>query len=115
MPRLLARPTHRPSPHDRLRNAHTDDAMTTAISPHPPHLPTAAELTAWLESAVVHGLEIDPAVLRTTRRFDELGVDSMLAAQIARDLRRRVRRPVGMNVLYEYPDIDTLAQTYGTP
>jgi hypothetical protein len=75
--------------------------------------PTVAELVQWLESTVVRGLDIDPAVIRSTRRFDELGVDSMLSASIARELRRKVRQPVSLNALYEFPDIDILAGHYG--
>jgi hypothetical protein len=76
-------------------------------------LPTTADLVQWLEATVVRSLQIDPAVVLATRRFDELGVDSMLAAQIARELRRKVQRPVGLNALYEYQCIDSIAREFG--
>lgn len=68
-----------------------------------------AELTQWLEETLSTELGLPIEEVRKVRRFDELGVDSVLASFISASLGDRLNRAVDPNILYEFLDIDSLA------
>jgi acyl carrier protein len=73
-----------------------------------------ADLVGWLENLLVQELEMSPQLIREIGRFDELGVDSLLAAFIAAELMERLGRPVSIDAIYEYGDMNTLAEQLGS-
>jgi acyl carrier protein len=75
--------------------------------------PSKESLRVWLEQLLAAELDLSPKDLLQSRRFDELGVDSVLAAFISGALKEHLKRHVDLNVLYELPDIESVANFYG--
>jgi acyl carrier protein len=69
------------------------------------------ELRSWLETMLAQELRLSLDDVRRIRRFDEMGVDSILAVFIASELEERLGRPVDSNVLYEFADVDSLIRS----
>lgn len=74
---------------------------------------TKHELTVWLENLISTEMQLPLDQVRQIKRFDALGVDSLLAAYIAAELKDRLGRPVDIDTVYEHGDVYTLADKIG--
>ncbi|WP_368473189.1 beta-ketoacyl synthase N-terminal-like domain-containing protein [Saccharomonospora azurea] len=72
---------------------------------------------AWLVRTFADELRMDVEQLDADVPFHELGVDSILLAQVLQPINREVSEPIDPSALYEYPTFDDLAawltETYG--
>ena len=71
------------------------------------------EIAVWLENLIATEMQLPLDQVRQIGRFDALGVDSLLAAYIAAELKDRVGRPVDIDTVYEQGDVYTLADKMG--
>ncbi len=70
-------------------------------------------LSAWLEDVISRELRVPLSDIRKVRRFDALGVDSLLAAYISAELTSRLGRQINIDTVYDHGDIYTLAEKLG--
>lgn len=70
---------------------------------------TKHQIADWLEIFLSKELRISVEEVRQRQRFDSLGVDSLMAAQIAAELEAMIGRPFMSEEIYEHEDIQTLA------
>lgn len=75
--------------------------------------PTKRQIADWLEIYLSRELRISVEEVRQRQRFDSLGVDSLMAAQISAELEVMIGRPFMSEEIYEHEDIQTLATTLG--
>lgn len=68
------------------------------------------QISDWLEKFLATELDISVEEVRRAQRFDSLGVDSLMAAQIAAELEVMIGRPFTPEEIYEHEDIQTLAK-----
>lgn len=66
------------------------------------------DLIAWLECILARELSLPADLVKSVRRFDELGMDSILAVYIAGQLEERFETPIDAQLFYEFPDIDAV-------
>lgn len=71
---------------------------------------TAAEIQAWIVSYMAELLEIDPDEVNVTIPFDRYGLDSSVAIGLTGDLEDWMGRKLDPTLLYDYPNIEALAQ-----
>jgi acyl carrier protein len=74
---------------------------------------TKAELAGWLETVLTRELALPIEEVQSVRRFDAMGVDSLLAAYIASELRQRTGRRIDIDEIYDHGDYRTLAEVLG--
>lgn len=74
---------------------------------------TKDSLVGWLEDVISRELQISLSDIRNIRRFDALGVDSLLAAYIASELTNRLGRSINIDTVYDHGDLYTLAEQMG--
>lgn len=74
---------------------------------------TKDSLIGWLEDVISRELQISLSDIRNIRRFDALGVDSLLAAYIASELTNRLGRSINIDTVYDHGDLYTLAEQMG--
>jgi acyl carrier protein len=65
-------------------------------------------LRPWLEGVLAKELNLSLDEVRRVKRFDEMGVDSILAVFIAAELEEKLQKPVSTSALYDHPDLDSL-------
>jgi acyl-CoA synthetase (AMP-forming)/AMP-acid ligase II/alkylation response protein AidB-like acyl-CoA dehydrogenase/acyl carrier protein len=70
---------------------------------------SAASLETWLATRLADRLKLDAHSIDRERPFAELGLDSLMAAELALELSRRVGRPVDETLLWQCPTIRTVA------
>ena len=71
---------------------------------------TAASLRDWLVKRLAAHLRVEPSGIDTTRRFDDYGLDSLVAIQVSGDLEKVVERRLSAALLFEHATIDELVQ-----
>lgn len=74
---------------------------------------TKQDIIAWLEELVSRELKLSVTKVRDVKRFDALGVDSLLAAFICAELTNRLGREITIDAVYDHEDIYTLAEKMG--
>jgi acyl carrier protein len=76
---------------------------------------TEQEIQDWLAARVAEELEVDPAKLDVRKPFTELGMSSRTAVGIVGDLERWMKRRLSPTLLWDYPDIQSLARHLAAP
>ena len=74
---------------------------------------TKAEIAAWLEAVLTRELALPVDEVQRVMRFDAMGVDSILAAYIATELRQKTGRRVEIDEIYDHGDYRSLADVLG--
>lgn len=69
-----------------------------------------AGLRDWLALELAKRLRIDPGRIGPETAFAALGIDSLVAIQLSYDLEKRLGAVLEPTLLWEYPDIATLAR-----
>lgn len=69
-----------------------------------------ATIKEWLVARMARQLKIDPAVVDSSRSFEQYGLDSIVAVQVAGDLERFVEQRLSPALLFEHQTIDDLSQ-----
>ncbi|MFH8786798.1 beta-ketoacyl synthase N-terminal-like domain-containing protein [Streptomyces roseoverticillatus] len=75
---------------------------------------TAADLD-WLIDLVARTTKVEPALLGPGTALGDVGVDSLLMAELVRDLEAELGRPVDPSLLQEHPTLGGLAAALGAP
>ncbi|QHC20443.1 beta-ketoacyl synthase N-terminal-like domain-containing protein [Streptomyces sp. GS7] len=70
-----------------------------------------AAVLAWLTGVFARTLKADPGTLPPAASFAELGVDSLLLAELVRELEGALGRPVDPTLVQQYPTLTELAAT----
>ncbi|SAL35214.1 phosphopantetheine-binding protein [Caballeronia peredens] len=71
---------------------------------------TEASIRSWLVDRLARQLKMDRAVIDPAKRFDEYGLDSIVAVQVSGDLEKVVEQRLSPALLFEYNNIDELAR-----
>lgn len=74
---------------------------------------TQQDIATWLEEVISRQLRLSISKVRAIKRFDALGVDSMLAAYISAELTERLGRQISIDTVYDHGDVYTLAEKMG--
>jgi acyl-CoA synthetase (AMP-forming)/AMP-acid ligase II/3-oxoacyl-(acyl-carrier-protein) synthase/acyl carrier protein len=74
------------------------------------HAPGAREIEDWLIDRIASQTGMDPAAIEVTRPFSYLGLDSMLAVDLAMDLEDWLGRPLPSTLVWDYPTIEAAAR-----
>ncbi|GAA1564476.1 beta-ketoacyl synthase N-terminal-like domain-containing protein [Streptomyces globosus] len=69
----------------------------------------------WLYAVVARTTKVDPGLLAADTVLGDIGVDSLLMAELVRDLEDILGRPVDPSLLQEHPTLGGLAAALGTP
>ncbi|WP_433854475.1 SDR family NAD(P)-dependent oxidoreductase [Streptomyces kronopolitis] len=81
--------------------------------------PYGASATAaspdWLYAVVARTTKVDPGLLATDTLLGDIGVDSLLMAELVRALEEILGHPVDPSLLQEYPTLGGLAAALGAP
>ena len=72
--------------------------------------PTAAEIEAWLVTQLAEILELTPAEIDVTARFDRYGLDSIAAVSLTGDLEDWLDFELDPVLMYDFPTIKAVAQ-----
>lgn len=76
--------------------------------------PTEASIRSWLVDRLAKQLKVDRATIDPAMRFDEYGLDSLVAVQVSGDLEKVVEQRLSPALLFEYGSIDELARHLAT-
>ena len=105
LPGLIAR--------DAPLTAWLSTAPVVPAAPAAPTVPAPAlndgNLLAWLRDIFMSELKLTPEELATDVHFDELGVDSILLADLTRRLDSALDTQLNPNILLEHPNLAALA------
>jgi acyl carrier protein len=71
---------------------------------------TAAEIEQWLVTQLAEILELPPAEIDVTARFDRYGLDSIAAVSLTGDLEDWLDYELDPVLMYDYPTIQGVAQ-----
>lgn len=63
----------------------------------------------WLINRLAKQLKVDPVTIDTTKKFEQYGLDSIVAVRISGDLEKLVEQRLSPALLFEYPSIDELS------
>ncbi|OKK15623.1 hypothetical protein AMK16_27335 [Streptomyces sp. CB00455] len=69
----------------------------------------------WLYAVVARTTKVDPGLLGTDTLLGDIGVDSLLMAELVRDLEEILGHPVDPSLLQEHPTLGGLAAALGAP
>jgi acyl transferase domain-containing protein/NAD(P)-dependent dehydrogenase (short-subunit alcohol dehydrogenase family)/acyl carrier protein/SAM-dependent methyltransferase len=84
-----------------------------APMPEGPRQSTQSEaegIPGWLRKLFLEELKLPEAKLDVRRRFQELGVDSILIMSILRRIEERIGKPVDPNAVFEHPTVEGLSK-----
>jgi acyl carrier protein len=70
---------------------------------------TESALREWLIRRIAKQIEVEPSAIDTTERFDNYGLDSIVAVTVAGDIEKVVKRDLSPALLFEHATIDALA------
>lgn len=76
---------------------------------------TKQDIIAWLEELISRELQLSVSKIRDVKRFDALGVDSLLATYICAELTNRLGRDIDIDTVYGLGDVYTVAEKMGAP
>ena len=72
---------------------------------------TSAEIEHWLVTRIAGELHVAPENVDVRKPFTELGVDSLVAMELAMELEEHLgRRDLPVTLLFDHPTIDELAR-----
>lgn len=66
-------------------------------------------LRQWLVERLARYLKVDPSTIETSKTFEDYGLDSRVATNVASELEKLVERRLSPALLYEHNSIDRLA------
>ncbi|MEV7171529.1 beta-ketoacyl synthase N-terminal-like domain-containing protein [Streptomyces sp. NPDC093224] len=69
----------------------------------------------WLYAVVARTIKVDPGLLGADTLLGDIGVDSLLMAELVRDLEGILGHPVDPSLLQEHPTLGGLAAALGAP
>ena len=75
--------------------------------------PSATEIQDWLVSYIAKLLEIDPQEIDVKISFNRYGLDSYMTVGLIADLEVRLGCNLSPTVMYNYPNIESLARHLG--
>ncbi|RKU04050.1 polyketide synthase [Burkholderia sp. Nafp2/4-1b] len=75
---------------------------------------TEASIRNWLVDRLAKQLKVDRAAIDPAKRFDEYGLDSIVAVQVSGDLEKVVEQRLSPALLFEHNSIDDLARHLST-
>jgi acyl carrier protein len=75
---------------------------------------TEASIRSWLVDRLAKQLKVDHATIDTSKRFDEYGLDSIVAVRVSGDLEKVVEQRLSPALLFEHETIDKLARHLAT-
>ncbi|GAB4385518.1 MAG: acyl carrier protein [Elainellaceae cyanobacterium] len=95
-----------------LEPLQTNELLKTGDRTDSPHNPkTRADIQAWLVAYIAAALTIAPDTIDITTSFDRYGLDSLTAISLTGELEIWLGREVDPMLLYDYPTIQSLAQS----
>ncbi len=68
----------------------------------------------WLVQRLARQLKVDPGMIDTARKFEQYGLDSIVAVRVSGDLEKLVEQRLSPALLFEYPSIDELGAHLAT-
>ena len=68
-----------------------------------------AGIRDWMVQRLAKAINVEPAAVVTSKRFDEYGLDSRLAIAVSGELEKIVERRLSPALLFEFPTIDQVA------
>ena len=71
--------------------------------------PSAAEIEHWLVTKLAEILDLSPAEISVTARFDRYGLDSIAAVSLTGDLEDWLDYELDPVLLYDFPTIQSVA------
>ncbi len=63
----------------------------------------------WLINRLAKQLKVEPATIDTAKKFEQYGLDSIVAVRVSGDLEKLVEQRLSPALLFEYPSIDELS------
>lgn len=63
----------------------------------------------WLINRLAKQLKVEPASIDTAKKFEQYGLDSIVAVRVSGDLEKLVEQRLSPALLFEYPSIDELS------
>lgn len=88
-------------------------AVPYATAPHGESATAASP--DWLYAVVARTTKVDPGLLAADTLLGDIGVDSLLMAELVRDLEAILGHPVDPSLLQEHPTLGGLAAALGAP
>ncbi|WP_404953444.1 beta-ketoacyl synthase N-terminal-like domain-containing protein [Streptomyces sp. 147326] len=95
--------------------AATAPAATAPAATAPYGDSATAAAPDWLYAVVARTTKVDPGLLGAGTLLGDIGVDSLLMAELVRDLEEILGHPVDPSLLQEHPTLGGLAAALGTP
>jgi len=74
---------------------------------------TSEEIEAWLVSRIASELYVAPDDVDVRTPFAELGIDSLIAMELAQELEAHLARDLPVTILFDHPTIERLARFLG--
>ncbi|MFJ3978810.1 beta-ketoacyl synthase N-terminal-like domain-containing protein [Streptomyces sp. NPDC090021] len=96
-------------------SAATASAMAGAAETAPYGASAPAAAPDWLYAVVARTTKVDPGLLGAGTLLGDIGVDSLLMAELVRDLEEILGHPVDPSLLQEHPTLGGLAAALGAP
>ncbi len=63
----------------------------------------------WLVKRLAKQVKVDPSAIDTAKKFDQYGLDSIVAVRVSGDLEKLVEQRLSPALLFEHPSIDELS------
>jgi acyl carrier protein len=63
----------------------------------------------WLVKRLAKQVKVDPSAIDTAKKFEQYGLDSIVAVRISGDLEKLVEQRLSPALLFEHPSIDELS------
>ena len=92
-----------------------EDETSSASGPASPRFVTVGEAERWLMQRVKSRLGLQAEQVRITTPFLDFGMGSVDAVEIAADLERWLGRRISPTAVYNFPNINALAQWLANP
>ena len=68
----------------------------------------------WLVKRLAKQVKVDPSAIDTAKKFEQYGLDSIVAVRISGDLEKLVEQRLSPALLFEHPSIDELSAHLAT-
>lgn len=81
----------------------------------PVHEPLSEEvIRRWLVQRLARQIKVAPGEIDTARKFEQYGLDSIVAVRVSGDLEKLVEQRLSPALLFEHPSIDELSAHLAT-
>jgi acyl carrier protein len=68
----------------------------------------------WLVKRLAKQVKVDPSAIDTAKKFEQYGLDSIVAVRVSGDLEKLVEQRLSPALLFEHPSIDELSAHLAT-